>query len=408
LTALRIEVSEGQSSERNRLLPDDKDRPQVTISLTSPLSGQQYAGTQIPGSPGYSQRLRRDIRDAIEKSGGSAESASAPASDSPLTEAVQSSAPTKTASNDTFVGRFLPLLGSAFLTVPPSVSVAVTLKSENPNWYVVGAFIAGCWTLAALLVAAGLRWPKWKLNHEVLAKKIVAVSNSKPAWLVLLLLISVVPAALVGWLLHTRVGGYTQIQLDRAVLEATSPLQSKLAQAEKERDAAILNAKMAKLPPTPSASNYPQGFGTTCTYNLISTASTFWSRSQRGAAVLITAANDNEEFKKNLVGTLSVGSAEAWKPQPSPNNTQMIFVETPDISISLDAPHLVPSDQRGITVHGVDPQETLRSGWSSHFVVRYTSKVPEGLAEYYKVPSIVWIDIGPGSPWADPASCLAG
>ncbi len=142
-----------------------------------------------------------------------------------------------TSPNDTFVGRFLPLLGGAFLTVPPSVSVAVALKSEHPNWYLVGACILACWTIAAVLVAAGLTWPKWKPNHEVLAGKIVTLSNSKPAWLLLLLLVAVVPAASVGWLVRNKAEGYTQAQLDTAVSEAKAPLQSQLTEAIKQRDA---------------------------------------------------------------------------------------------------------------------------------------------------------------------------
>jgi hypothetical protein len=140
-------------------------------------------------------------------------------------------------SNDTFVGRFLTTLGGGFLTGSLTISAAVALKSGSPNWYAISALLVGCWLVGGVLIAAGLKWPKWKPDHEVLAKRLVAASNSILAWSVLLLLIAIGPAAAV-WFMNS--GGskqlYTQPQLDAAVSQAVAALQSQLNEVLKQRD----------------------------------------------------------------------------------------------------------------------------------------------------------------------------
>src|ERR1700682_1843771 len=107
----------------------------------------------------------------------------------------------------------------------------------------------------------------------------------------------------------------------------------------------------------------------------------------------------------NLSAAFSLGSTELKK---STKIDYPVIMDGPNNSVDKDAPRLIPTDQNGIIIHGSDPQDTLKTRWSYHFLVRRTSKVPDGLAEYYKVPSIVWIEIGPGNPWTNPTACSAG
>jgi hypothetical protein len=150
---------------------------------------------------------------------------------------------------------------------------------------------------------------------------------------------------------------------------------------------------------------YSQQVGVTCAYNLLAAANAFWSRAPRGTAVLITGARENAQLMYNLSATFSLGSTELKK---STKIDYPVFMDGPNNTVDMDAPRLVPTDQSGIIIHGSDPQDTLKTNWGYYFVVRRTSKVPDGLAEYYKVPSLVWIEIGAGNPWLDRPSCSAG
>jgi hypothetical protein len=70
----------------------------------------------------------------------------------------------------------------------------------------------------------------------MLVPRVVALSNSKSAWLLLVLFIAVGPAASVAWLMSSRPGSYTKAQLDEAVFSATAPLRAELTEAMKQRD----------------------------------------------------------------------------------------------------------------------------------------------------------------------------
>ena len=313
--------------------------------------------------------------------------------------------------NDTFVGRFLTTLGGGFLTGSPTISAAIALKQDNPNWYVISALVIGCWLVGGFLMAAGLRWPKWKPNHEVLARSLGVVSNSLLAWAVFLSLICAGPAILIGLLASrgNNVSAYTRSELDAAVSDAQHRLQAQNDEAVRKMQAALVDANNLRhqlaehQSPTPGQ-GYPQAFGTTCVMNFISNASGFWARLPKGTAILVTGTKDNDQLAKNLFATLSFGGSEQ---RGLDRNTGRAIFGLPNKAIDLDAPSLTLTDQRGIIIHGNDPEDALRLTWNNMFVVRHTSTVPDGLAEYYKVLSIVWIEIGPGSPWANPALCPA-
>jgi hypothetical protein len=68
--------------------------------------------------------------------------------------------------------------------------------------------------------------------------------------------------------------------------------------------------------------------------------------------------------------------------------------------VDLDAPKVVMTTHNGITLHGDDPPPNhFQIGFGQHFVLRKTSQVPSGLAEHYKVPKLIWIDIVPITEW---------
>jgi hypothetical protein len=85
-----------------------------------------------------------------------------------------------TSSNDTFVGRFLAVIGGAFVTVPPTIAVNIATKIENPNWVVFIAAVLGCWLAAGLLIAAGLKWPKWR-PIGIYFERLVRFASRTPA-----------------------------------------------------------------------------------------------------------------------------------------------------------------------------------------------------------------------------------
>ncbi|WP_316196114.1 hypothetical protein [Bradyrhizobium sp. SZCCHNRI3052] len=285
---------------------------------------------------------------------------------------------------------------------------------------VVSCFIAGAskqidWTWAICGIAVGLLLTVLA-TLDALEKRIPFIDNTGP----IAVGIAAATWLLIGWqtwiVFHSPTQGYTQAQLDGAVTKALDPVQKTLDAEIKQRNAAVTaeqnaNRQLAQL--TQSHAQifpFPQAFGTTCALNLTSIASAFWDRAPEGAGVLITAAPGNDELKRNLLGTFSIAWSKHVQSDPKrfDNNKSRMFLDGPNNAVDIDAPRLAASDKNGVIIHGGDPQETFRTGWINYFVVRHTSKVPEGLAEYYKVPSIVWIEIGPGDPWTRPFSCSAG
>jgi hypothetical protein len=70
----------------------------------------------------------------------------------------------------------------------------------------------------------------------------------------------------------------------------------------------------------------------------------------------------------------------------------------------LDKPIILGSTRTGTTVHGADAN-ILAIALGNWFVTYSTSSIPSNLAGYRWPESkeLIWIDIGPGSPWKDPA-----
>lgn len=150
-----------------------------------------------------------------------------------------------------------------------------------------------------------------------------------------------------------------------------------------------------------STASYPQTFGTICGSNLINVAEAMLRTLAPESVILITAPSENEQFKRNILGLFTMAM------QRVPEKKIGIFISPPNYEVELDAPKLIGTSQRGITFHGEDaPPGHFMIGFGQQtFVVRKTSQIPEGLAQFYKAPNVIWIDIGPGSPWVDPSSC---
>ena len=211
------------------------------------------------------------------------------------------------------------------------------------------------------------------------------------------LIFAIVGLAIVIWLHFIRSPEAVVIH-DATTPEAIASIKAELETAK--RETLSLQEQLAK-PKEQIASppRYEQFFWTTCAINLLSVGRSFWERSPKGTALLITASPDNAVFMKNLSATFAIDVKSMFGGGPS--NVGTLLSGGPNYEVELDAPRITKSDQRGITIHGDDPGDTLRISYGNNFVVRHTSKVPDGLAEYYKVPSVVWIDIGPGDPWTN-------
>ncbi|WP_315721603.1 MULTISPECIES: hypothetical protein [unclassified Bradyrhizobium] len=117
--------------------------------------------------------------------------------------------------------------------------------------------------------------------------------------------------------------GYTQAQLDEAIAKSLDPVQKALDAEIKKTNAAVsaeqnANRRLEQLAqPSKQTAAYPQVFGTTCAFNLVSAAQAFWARSPKGAGILITGAQENEQLRKNLFATFSIGLSQQRKLDPT-------------------------------------------------------------------------------------------
>jgi hypothetical protein len=124
---------------------------------------------------------------------------SSPAASASSDQVTSSTAQTKTSMppNETWTGRFLTTIGTGFLVAPPTASVTIAVKSEQINWGLIVALVAGCWIVGGLLLAAGLSWPRWRPSNERLARNLGIATSNVWVWAIILLLMAVGPALLV-------------------------------------------------------------------------------------------------------------------------------------------------------------------------------------------------------------------
>jgi hypothetical protein len=76
------------------------------------------------------------------------------------------------------------------------------------------------------------------------------------------------------------------------------------------------------------------------------------------------------------------------------------ILQPPNYDVHIDAPQLIDSGYSGLIIHGLsDAQELIDNFFRDCFATRQATKTIDGLAQYYKVNNVVWIEIGKGSPW---------
>ncbi len=101
---------------------------------------------------------------------------------------------------DTLTGRILDYIGMGFLLVPPDILVMEVVLASGPiNWALVIASFLGCYVVGALLLAAGLNWPKIKPRLSTSrANSINAAIRNPILWFLAVALFAFGPPILVG------------------------------------------------------------------------------------------------------------------------------------------------------------------------------------------------------------------
>jgi hypothetical protein len=184
-------------------------------------------------------------------------------------------------------------------------------------------------------------------------------------------------------------------------------LQSDLNATKQELEStkqALETARQAKTSP-PSVTVYLAGIGTIevpyirnmgplNTLNRFSLAKEIGAKlSGQDIIFVITAPKENGLVKYNLEMILNVGG-------------HIKIAQPPNYDVDIDAPRLIDSGYSGIVIHGHnDAHDLIDNLLRDCFSMHKTTKTIDGLAQYYKVNNVVWMEIGKGSPWKSPAAC---
>jgi len=184
-----------------------------------------------------------------------------------------------------------------------------------------------------------------------------------------------------------------------------------IAAIEAEKNAAILQRDQAvqtvlatkqQLAAAQQAPRYGKKMGPINTLNAFSATGGIWRELMpQDIAILFTASPENNELFLDLHRIFEVGLREV-RDQVKPGRSPLL--QPPNYQRDLDAPPLAATDLSGIIIHGPVP-DSLRRFFENCFVTRWTEKVPEGLANYYKFQRVIWIEIGNGFPWKTPGIC---
>jgi hypothetical protein len=214
---------------------DDQDKPHVTQSSNSDAPPtayfRVYSKPPGPGEPGYSEDVRRDVKDAIEQL-----KAKLPGEEfANLAKMAQQPSPLMKSAEGVLsgIGRSMstPMhprdrrfyLAVAFATVAFGFALTCLIAgaSKQLDWiWAICGIVAGL----LLVVLATL---------DALEKRVPFVGNTAP----ITIAIAAVTWLLIGWQTWVSFShGPTQAQQDAAVSEAKSAVQSKLNEAIKQRD----------------------------------------------------------------------------------------------------------------------------------------------------------------------------
>ena len=186
--------------------------------------------------------------------------------------------------------------------------------------------------------------------------------------------------------------------------KATAPVQSKLDAAMRELEVTKRQLEVTKhqlanalqFPP------YARKMGPIHMLNAFSATGAIWRELvPLNGAILFTATPENNELLQDLGTIFGIGMREVDK-QLTPGKSPLL--SRPNYQRDIDAPRLVDTELSGIVIHG-EGSEQLRNFFERCFVTRYSSKIPDGLADFYKFHRVIWIEIGTGSPWKAPMQC---
>jgi len=114
--------------------------------------------------------------------------------------------------------------------------------------------------------------------------------------------------------------------------------------------------------------------------------------------ILLSNATPEESV---VVGTL-------WR-MLSNMSRQIQVVDHPNYDVEIDAPKFPSSQYSGLVFHGENTlSEILLSALGKCFTVRKSETFDDNIKKYYEkrgANNLVWIEVGPGSPWRTPESC---
>jgi hypothetical protein len=186
-----------------------------------------------------------------------------------------------------------------------------------------------------------------------------------------------------------------QAQLDAANQQVAAARNSQINLDVLTRNADQLRQQVFNLK---QAQENPQYFGVVNTLNAFSAAGGISRKLADEQASILLTANGNWQLKRSIMNIFEIGGrGDNLFHSPS---LAKIIVDLPRTDIDLDAPKIPFSDRPGIIIHGdTAAKSDLMLFFDRCFAARQTSQMVPGLAEYYKVPKLIWIEIGPGNPW---------
>jgi hypothetical protein len=295
---------------------------------------------------------------------------------------------------------------------------AEALYHGNPIDFRMLCFIAaGCF-----FAGLGTAWPtvRKKFPQQALVLSVGRMASDARYWLVVFLAgflyaaapeiyrRATTPVAVTGAIGVMPIGSAL---LEDAIKAATAKIREErdsgllnLARVSKERDDLAQQLQQSRKSSSPTTS-YDRKMGPIAVLNAFSESGAIWRKVvPANTGILITADSENRELASNLSNIFQVGMREVSdKLKPG----QPWLLQPPDYSVDIDAPRLPSSGYSGVVIHGSgDGQSELRAFLDRCFITRQTPKTTDGLASYYKLDNVLWIEIGPGSPWKpDPTIC---
>jgi hypothetical protein len=393
---------------------NDKDRPQITQSSNSnePPTGAPMPSPQQSALQEAARRASRLSRTPPPP----------PPSGLPRSEPEPPPSPKAGDHEHHPTTKTLDYLALGIILAPAPEVIAMYLRHEDIDWQRVAiSFVVSTIIGSAILwfahgwhkTAGGLAAFKGRINRAddyfVVRAAIIAFFMIVPV--LIAPLISGAPVQQ-----SPTQPGFTQQQVDAKIATALANVNSQLAEAIQQKNAALAASKerdelaqqlqQSQKSSSPTAP-YTRKLGPIAVLNAFSESGAIWRKLvPSNTGILITATPENRELAFNLSNIFQVGMREVSdKLRPG----QQWLLQSPDYGVDIDAPRLPSSGYSGMVIHGSgDGQSELKAFLERCFVTRQTPKTTEGLANYYKLDNVFWIEIGSGSPWKPDATVCSG